>query len=425
MTTVWDRKKMSFGFISTRFAGLDGVSLETQKWVDVLTAKKCSVFYLAGELDTDPAISHLSPLAHFQHPEIKEINDALFVHKRRTADLSRHIQKIKEILKSEIQQFHSKFKFDILVVQNALAIPVNIPLGLAIAEFIVENDMPTIAHHHDFFWERERFNNSLATDYLRAAFPPVHPNIQHVVINSLAGQSMGQFTGASWTLVPNALDFKMLPPEMDDYNRRFRSDIGLEEDTLIVLQPTRIVSRKGIEMAAELVKRIGRDKASLVITHEAGDEGRDYLMRIEEFAEFIQVDLKLIADRIGLTRETNSDGRAVYTLWDAYLNADIIVYPSLYEGYGNAFVETIYCKKPIVVNRYAIYVADIESKGFDAVSFDGYITADTVQDVRHLLDNPDRVSKMVETNYMLGWRYLSYEMLEEKLEQLLINIYGS
>jgi glycosyltransferase involved in cell wall biosynthesis len=311
------------------------------------------------------------------------------------------------------------------VVQNALAIPVNIPLGLAITEYIVETGIPTIAHHHDFFWERERFNSPVAHDYLRAAFPPVHPSIQHVVINSLAGQAMGQFTGASWTLVPNILDFKMLPPEMDDYNRRFRKDIGLDEDSLIVLQPTRIVSRKGIEMAAELVKRLGNDRASLVITHEAGDEGQEYLMRIEEFAGFIEVDLRLVADRISTSRGTGADGQRIYTLWDAYLNADIVVYPSLYEGYGNAFVETIYCKKPIVINRYAIFVADIESKGFDVISFDGYITGDTIKRVQQLLGNPDQLSEMVETNYMLGWRYLSYEMLEEKLEQLLINIYGS
>jgi glycosyltransferase involved in cell wall biosynthesis len=380
---------------------------------------------MAGELDTDPAVSHLVPLAHFQHPEIMEIQDTLFVHKRRTPEHSRRIQQIKEDLKAEIQKFYARFNFDILVVQNALAIPVNIPLGLAITEFIVETGIPTIAHHHDFFWERERFNSPVAYDYLRAAFPPVHPSIQHVVINSLAGHAMGQFTGASWTLVPNILDFKMLPPEMDDYNRRFRKDIGLDEDSLIVLQPTRIVSRKGIEMAAELVKRIGHDRASLVITHEAGDEGQEYLMRIEEFAGFIDVDLKLVADRIATSRGTSADGKRIYTLWDAYLNADIVVYPSLYEGYGNAFVETIYCKKPIVINRYAIFVADIESKGFDVISFDGYITGDTITRVKQLLGNPEQLSKMVETNYMLGWRYLSYEMLEEKLEQLLINIYGS
>ena len=423
--TIWERKKLSFGFLSTRLAGLDGVSLETQKWVDVLKGKKCPVFFMAGELDTDPAVSHLAPMAHFQHSEIQKIQDLLFAEKTRSTELGRRIQQIKEALKEEIKRFHSKFNFDILVVQNALAIPVNIPLGLAITEFIIGTGIPTIAHHHDFFWERERFNSPVVNDYLRAAFPPVHPSIQHVVINSLAGQAIGQFTGASWTLIPNVLDFKMLPAEIDDYNRHFKKDIGLDDDTLIFLQPTRIVSRKGIETAAELVKRTGLSKASLVITHEAGDEGQEYLMRIEEFAKFIDVDLRLISDRIGLQRDSKSSGDRTYTLWDAYLNADIVVYPSLYEGYGNAFVETIYCKKPIVINRYAIFVADIENKGFDVVSFDGYITNGTIRRIKDLLDNPDQTAQTVEKNYMLGWRYLSYEMLEEKLEQLLINFFGS
>jgi glycosyltransferase involved in cell wall biosynthesis len=422
---IWERKKPSFGFISTRFAGLDGVSLETKKWVDVLTSKKCPVYYMAGELNTDPTISHLVTKAHFNHKDIIEIKNAIFVRKKRTPEISRKIQQIKEELKAEIVKFHSKFGFEILVVQNALAIPVNIPLGLAITEFIMETQIPTIAHHHDFFWERERFNSTVATDYLRAAFPPVHPSIQHVVINSLAGYDMGSFTGASWTLIPNIFDFKTLPPETDDYNSDFRKEIGLDEDSLLVLQPTRVVSRKGIETAAELVKRLDYPKSSLVITHEAGDEGQEYLIRIEDFANFIGVDLKMISDRIGLERGADENGKKIYTLWDAYLNADLVMYPSLYEGYGNAFVEAVYCKKPIVVNRYSIYVADIETKGFDVIAFDGYLTDDTVQKVKNLLKNPEQIAQSVEKNYMLGWRYLSYEMLEEKIEQLLINYYGT
>jgi glycosyltransferase involved in cell wall biosynthesis len=422
---IWTRKKPSFGFISTRFAGLDGVSLETKKWVDVLAEKDCPVYFMAGELDTPSEASHLVPEAHFKHTEIEKIQHTLFVEKKRDTGLSNKIQHLKEKLKSEIKKFHSRFGFEILVVQNALAIPVNIPLGLAIMEFILETEMPTIAHHHDFSWERERFNSPVVSDYLRAAFPPVHPNIQHVVINSLAGHAMGQFTGASWTLIPNIIDFKASPPEIDDYNRDFRRDIGLDPDTLLFLQPTRVVSRKGIEKAAELVKRADQSRASLVITHEAGDEGQEYLMRIEEFARFIDVDLKLASDRIGLERGTDSRGNKTYTLWDAYVNADIVVYPSEYEGYGNAFVETIYCRKPIIINRYSIFVTDIETKGFEVIAFDGYITNDTIKQIKALLDNPDQISQMAEKNYMLGWRYLSYEMLEEKLEQLLINVYGS
>ncbi|MEE8540331.1 MAG: glycosyltransferase family 1 protein, partial [Desulfobacterales bacterium] len=254
--SIWKRKKPSFGFISTRIAGLDGVSLETQKWAEVVTAKGCAVYYMAGELDTDPAISHLTPLAHFKHETIVDLQDWIFVRKKRTPGISRTIQQIKEELKAEINKFYSKFGFDILVVQNALAIPVNIPLGLAITEFIIETEIPTIAHHHDFCWERKRFNSPVAVDYLRSAFPPAHPSIQHVVINSLAGHAMGRFTGASWTLIPNILDFKALPPEIDDYNRDFKKEIGLETDSLLLLQPTRVVSRKGVEISAELMKRL-------------------------------------------------------------------------------------------------------------------------------------------------------------------------
>ncbi len=423
--SIWDRKKPSFGFISTRFAGLDGVSLETGKWADMLRSKGCSVYFMAGMLDTDPAISHLAPKAFFKHEEIVKVQSAIFVEKKRTPEVSRRIQELKEELKAEIQKFHEKFGFEILVVQNALAIPVNIPLGLAITEFIIETEIPTIAHHHDFFWERERFYSPIATDYLRAAFPPVHPKIQHVVINSIAGQKFGSYTGATWTLIPNVVDFKVLPPEIDDFNRDLRKEIGLDEDSLLVLQPTRVVSRKGIETAAELVKRLDHPKASLVISHKAGDEGQDYLMRIEEFVKLIDVDLKIIADRIGLKRGFDENGKKIYTLWDVYQHADLVTYPSAYEGYGNAFVEAIYFRKPIVINRYSIFVADIEPKGFDVISFDNYITKQTINKINDLLKNPERIVQMAEKNYMLGWRYLSYEMLEEKIEQLLINYYGS
>ncbi|MBU2521308.1 MAG: glycosyltransferase family 4 protein [Proteobacteria bacterium] len=423
--TIWDRKKPSFGFISTRFAGLDGVSLETHKWADMLRSKGCSVYFMAGELDTDPEVSHLVPKAHFKHEEILKLQQAIFIEKKRTPEISRKIQQIKEELKEEIKNYHSKFGFEILIVQNALAIPLNIPLGLAITEFIIETEMPTIAHHHDFFWERDRFSSPVASDYLRSAFPPVHPKIQHVVINSIAGHKLGGFTGASWTLIPNIVDFKTLPPGIDDFNKDLKKEIGLDKDTILILQPTRVVSRKGIEISLELVKRLAYPKASLVITHKAEDEGQDYLMRIEEFVKLINVDLKIISDRIGFKRGFDEKGRKIFKLWDVYQHADLITYPSLYEGYGNAFVESIYFRKPIAINRYPIFIADIEPKGFEVISFDNYITNNTITKIKELLNDPERLSQMAEKNYMLGWRYLSFEMLEEKIEQLLINHYGS
>ena len=43
------------GFISTRFAGTDGVSLESAKWAQVLWDLQCVSYWYAGKLDRDPA----------------------------------------------------------------------------------------------------------------------------------------------------------------------------------------------------------------------------------------------------------------------------------------------------------------------------------------------------------------------------------
>jgi hypothetical protein len=59
------------GFISTRIAGTDGVSLELEKWADVFKKFGWTSFYFAGELDRPPERSYLAEEAHFTHPEIK------------------------------------------------------------------------------------------------------------------------------------------------------------------------------------------------------------------------------------------------------------------------------------------------------------------------------------------------------------------
>ena len=56
------------GFVATRLAGTDGVSLEAEKWAQVFEREGFNCFYFAGELDTPPERSYLLEEAHFTHP---------------------------------------------------------------------------------------------------------------------------------------------------------------------------------------------------------------------------------------------------------------------------------------------------------------------------------------------------------------------
>ena len=301
----------------------------------------------------------------------------------------------------------------------------HIPLGIALTELIAETQIPTIAHHHDFYWERTRFLVNAVGDYLRMAFPPNLPSIEHVVINSAAQEELALRTGISSIIIPNVLDFDNPPTVSRQATRDFRKEIGLTADDLLILQPTRVIQRKGIEHAIQLVQELGDPRCKLVISHEAGDEGRAYADWLKEHARESGVDLRVLNLRISDPLNPDVNRKDLYSLWDVYPHADFITYPSLYEGFGNAFLEAVYFKKPLLINRYAIFVRDIEPKGFDLVVMDGFLTGQMVEKVKEILQSPQRREKMVNTNFEVAGRHYSYRVLRRWLNTLLINFFGT
>jgi glycosyltransferase involved in cell wall biosynthesis len=412
------------GFVSTRFKGSDGVSLETEKWSAVLKRLGCSCFLFGGDCDEKELdYTYLLPEAHFQHPEIQEIYTDSFTSSARPPDMTHQIHLLTANIKQHLYRFVDQFGIDLMIVENALAIPLNIPLGLALTEFIAETGFPTIAHHHDFFWERKRFLTNCVWDYLNMAFPPHLPSIAHVVINSSGSNQLSLRTGISGTLIPNVMDFDNPPEPADQYATTLREDVGLLPGEFFFLQPTRVVQRKGIEHAIELTHRLGL-KAKLVISHASGDEGYEYKQRLRDYADLLGVSTNFVSNIIGDKRGLLEDGRKVYTLWDAYQSADLVTYPSTIEGFGNAFLEAIYFRRPILVNNYSIFSIDIKPKGFRVIEFDGFITDETVRRTRQILANPDMCGEMTDHNYRLARRYYSFTMLERSLKTLLADYFG-
>jgi glycosyltransferase involved in cell wall biosynthesis len=202
-----------------------------------------------------------------------------------------------------------------------------------------------------------------------------------------------------------------------------RTELGMNEHGLLVVQPTRVVPRKGIELAIELVGRLGDPDAVLLITSPAGDEGLDYLVELERQAEAAKVRLRYAADRFEPDLEGKPVGPA-HTLHDAYLAADLITYPSLYEGYGNALIEAIFYGKPVVVNRYSVYVADIAPLGLEFIEIDGEITDATVAAARRAITSPEHQARIAARNFEIARRRLSYKVLRRRLRRLLGEVEG-
>ena len=416
-------KAHHIGFVSTRFAGTDGVSLETEKWAKVFKKLGFNCYYFAGMLDYPPEISYLVKEAHFQNPDIKKVYNKTFGTHHRKRSTTRKIYEIKEKLKDHLYKFIKKFDIDLLIPENSLTIPLNLPLGIAITEVISETGMEAIAHHHDFFWERQHFKTNAVWEYLNMAFPPHLPSIKHVVINSSADNQLSLRTGISATIIPNVMDFDNPPPPIDTYASDVREALGIEDDELFILQPTRVVKRKGIEHAIELLNRLGR-KARLVISHASGDEGHDYEQRVREYSKLMKVNTLFVSDIINEHRGTTETGDKIYSLEDIYPHADIVTYPSNFEGFGNAFLEAIYFRKPIVVNTYSIYSMDIKPKGFSVIEMDGYVTEAAVRKTKKVLNDPQLREKMVEKNYEIARRNYSYSILHQKLKSLISDCFS-
>ena len=414
----------NIGFVSTRFAGQDGVSLESAKWAEVLWEDRHVSYWYSGQSDRDPDISHVVPEAYFGFPENKWINERIWGKDQRDRFVTERIRNLADYLKSTLYQFADKFDLDILIPQNCLAIPMHLPLGIALTEFLSETRMPAIAHHHDFFWERTRFSVNSVPDYLDMSFPPKLSNMRDVVINNEAQEQLALRKGISSLVIPNVFDFANPPDPADEYASDVRKEIGLKEDDFFILQPTRVVPRKGIEQAIKLVSLLKDPRCKLVISHEAGDEGHEYLGMLEQLAKEEGVDMRVVADRVGEVRHRDSEGRKIYTLWDLYLHADFVTYPSLYEGFGNALLEAIYFRKPVLINRYSIFVRDIEPKGFRLLTMDGFVTPGMAERVRQILHDEGLREEIVSHNYEVARQFYSYSVVRSTLRAFIASLTG-
>lgn len=403
--------------LATRISGNDGVSLEADHWREVLLSMGHSVKLVAGELDRAGV---LVPELHFKSPAVARLHDEVVYGGRSYRKVEKEIFTRAGELEGVLREIFNNGKhIDYLIIPNVLSLPVHFPLAVALARVIEEKKIKTIARHHDFWWERSRYLKSTMFPFFERFFPPRLPTVKHVVINSLSQKNLEKRTGIKAEIVGDCFDFNSKRGKLDNYSKHFRADFGIAKDDIIFLQATRIVPRKRIELAIDLVKKLANPKIILVIAGRAGDEAGDYEKFLIKYAKQSGIRHIFIGDKIGTRREV-INGKRNYTLWSASANADFITYPTKLEGFGNQFVESVFFKKPIILTPYKVYKEDIKPLGFKAIEITSKLTRGDISRVEKHLANKSLQKEMVEKNFELGKKHFSYEYVAEKLKKLLL-----
>ncbi|UCE00677.1 MAG: glycosyltransferase family 1 protein, partial [Chloroflexota bacterium] len=217
---------MRIGFIATRLHGTDGVTLEVEKWSKVLTNLGHEIFFCAGDLGGYAKNGTLIPELHFADQSVFALSQRAFGNNPdEDGDLlADQIYSRADEIRAPLRSFIRSNRLNLIIVQNALTIPMNLPLGVCLTGLIAELGIDTIAHHHDFFWERQRYQTNAILDLLDTAFPAKLPSIQHVTINSIAKDRLKARRGISSIVIPNVLDFASPPPKKDNFNKDLRAN---------------------------------------------------------------------------------------------------------------------------------------------------------------------------------------------------------
>ncbi len=414
------KKGMRIGIIIGRIGGVDGVALETVKWMNVLKKMGHKVFVMSGEFEDWNQIKYKHyryPILSFFSPDAEwEQKRAFFLPDDEPEPLLEHIEVTSNQISNKLEKWIISKKIDCLLSQNASALPAHLSMGVGIKKAVERTGIKTVTHDHDFHWERgDRYKsthpeiNQLIDD----TFPLRAPNVKHAVINTYAVETLKKRYKIDAVNVPNVMDFSKPFGVPDEKNNKFFRKFGVRKNDIALLQVTRIVRRKGIETAISLLDKLQDKHIKLVITgNYKDDQNRTYS---NELVDMIH-DLKLTSQIIPMAHEILKHDH----LSDVYAHGRACTYFSTYEGFGNAFVESVLAKKPIFVNNYKpVFMPDIGSKGFKTVILqNSKLTDAKVKKMAEIIYNPELAREIGEYNFELGKKYFSFEVLEEKLTEL-------
>jgi glycosyltransferase involved in cell wall biosynthesis len=265
---------------------------------------------------------------------------------------------------------------DVVVVENLCTIPLNLPASRVVAEVL--RGRPAVLHHHDPPWQRDHFAH---IDEL----PPTDPGWRHVTINDFTRREFAA-RGIEATTIANAFDTQA--PTGD--RAATRAALDVEPHEILCAHPVRAIERKNVPAAIRLAERIG---------------GTYWLMGPAEDGYEATLGRLLGGASCRVVQQSPPGSMA-----DAYAAADVVVFPSTWEGFGNPPIEAAIHERPAVVGHYPA-ADELRALGF------GWFDPDDADGLARFLEQPDR--DLLVTNRRLAVEHFGMDRLRRELARLI------
>jgi mannosylglucosylglycerate synthase len=266
---------------------------------------------------------------------------------------------------------------DLVVLDNLCSLPMNRAVGEAVAEHL--RGRAAVLRHHDLPWERPQYAGL-------TSWPADDPSWRHVTINELARRELLARRGIPATTVYHGFDERPCPEQRAAVRRR----LGVGDEPL-VLQPTRAIARKGIDVGLALAAAVG---GTYWLTGPAEDGYQDELAAL------------LGAAGAPVRRRLPFGVR----MPGAYAACDAVVLPSSWEGFGLPLIEAALHRKPVAVGSFPV-AAELAAFGFR------WFDADDPAPLRAWLADPD--PGLLDHNEAVARAHFSLDALAGRLDALL------
>ncbi|MDQ2674664.1 MAG: glycosyl transferase family 1, partial [Chloroflexota bacterium] len=127
---------MRIGMVATRLSGVDGVTFEAAKWEVVLEKAGHQTYLCAGEVDALRPNARLVPAMHFTYPQAARVTAAAFDPDSDPDSVRSEIDRLAGLLEPVLADWVAAHHIEMLLVENAWAIPMQLPLGVALRRLV-------------------------------------------------------------------------------------------------------------------------------------------------------------------------------------------------------------------------------------------------------------------------------------------------